>query len=81
MAPWALITGASSGIGEATAEALAAAKFNLLLVARRKDRLLSIAQKIGEKFKVEVEITSIDISISGKVDQLGSLASRACQSW
>ncbi len=70
MEQWALITGASSGIGEATAEALAADKFNLILVARRKDRLTAIAQKIGEKFNVDVEVASADISSSAKVDQL-----------
>ncbi len=70
MERWALITGASAGIGEATAEALAAAHFNLILVARRKDRLTSIAQKIGEKFNVDVEIAACDISSSVKVDQL-----------
>ena len=70
MEQWALITGASSGIGEATAEALAVDKFNLILVARRKDRLTAIAQRIGEKYNVDVEIAAADISSSSKVDQL-----------
>lgn len=70
MEQWAIVTGASAGIGEATAEALAAAQFNLILVARRKDRLTKLAQKIGEKFNVDVEVAAVDISSSRQVDQL-----------
>jgi short-subunit dehydrogenase len=42
----ALVTGASSGIGEATARALAAAGFEVALIARRQDRLQAIAKEI-----------------------------------
>jgi NADP-dependent 3-hydroxy acid dehydrogenase YdfG len=42
----ALVTGASSGIGEATALALAAAGANVAVAARRRDRLESLAEKI-----------------------------------
>ena len=51
----ALVTGASSGIGEATAEQLAAAGANVAVVARRRDRLEALAERLrGQGAQAEV---------------------------
>ncbi|HMD45938.1 MAG TPA: SDR family NAD(P)-dependent oxidoreductase [Acidimicrobiales bacterium] len=53
------MTGASSGIGEATALALAAQGSALALAARRRDRLEALASRIGGDVKVQVHETDV----------------------
>jgi short-subunit dehydrogenase len=59
---WALITGASAGIGLELARQLAAAKSNLVLVARREDRLRELGTELSSKHQVNVEVFASDLT-------------------
>lgn len=76
VAPTALITGASSGIGEALAHCFAAAHFNLILVARSESKLKALARSLAEKHGVDVRVQAVDLSLSGSVEQLHLAARR-----
>jgi short-subunit dehydrogenase len=58
----AVITGASSGLGTVFARKLAARGYDLLLIARREDRLRSIAREVGEQYHVRAEILAADLT-------------------
>lgn len=59
---WALITGTSAGIGVALAEELAAGGTNLVLTARRKDRLEALAQRLACSHKIETRVVPADLT-------------------
>jgi len=61
MAKIALITGATAGIGEATAELFAREGYDLILTGRRKDRLDHVANRLNQKYDVDVATSSFDV--------------------
>lgn len=61
---YVVVTGASAGIGEEFATQLAQAGENLILVARRQDRLEQIAEKLNKAFGIRVETIALDLSLS-----------------
>src|SRR5580704_14858142 len=67
---YALITGASKGIGKAIAEEFAARKFNVLLIARSEKALRDNAESIVEKYEVKADYLAIDLSLSDSADKI-----------
>lgn len=71
----ALITGATSGIGKATAEAFANQNIDLILCGRRQERLNEIAEKLGKK--VEIQTLTFDVRNYTEVENaLNSLSDK-----
>ena len=66
----ALITGASSGIGVAYADGFAARGSNLILVARRKDRLEALATRLMKQYSVHVDVIAHDLTSPDAVAKL-----------
>jgi short-subunit dehydrogenase len=60
--PWAVVTGASSGIGEAFARGVAERGVNLVLIARREDRLRTLAEELHSRYSVGTRVVSVDLS-------------------
>lgn len=74
MKPIALITGATSGIGEATALLLASQAYNVIITGRRLDRLQALSKRIKDTYKTEVQTLHFDVrNASDTKRQLESL--------
>lgn len=62
---WAVVTGASSGLGKEFARALASREYNLVLVARREEPMQALAAELRQQHAVEVVVEPLDLSAAG----------------
>ena len=67
---YALITGASGGIGLELASIMASKGHDLILLARREDALLALKNKLQNSYKVTIEIVAMDLSQPGQAEAL-----------
>jgi uncharacterized protein len=67
---WAIITGASSGIGRALAIEFASGGFNVLLTGRNEPTLAQVARECSDRFRVQVETIPADLSDAAATDRL-----------
>jgi short-subunit dehydrogenase len=75
--PLALVTGASAGIGQSFAEQLAASGHDLIVVARRRERLESLASRLRDAYGAQTEVLVADLGSPSGVDVVASRAAGA----
>lgn len=67
---WALVAGASEGLGAAFAEALARRGLHLILLARREDKLQELAADLKQKFNIEISTHAVDLANHGQLKMI-----------
>lgn len=67
---WAIVSGASSGIGLELTNQLADAGFNLVVNARNLDKLKSIEQDLKSKHNIQIKIVDADISETSGIEKI-----------
>src|SRR5262249_30458277 len=68
--PWAIVTGASSGIGKEFARQLAASGLNLVLIARRLPLLEALGQQLAQEFGVQYRAIGTDLSEENSLEMI-----------
>lgn len=68
--PWALVTGASSGIGYEFAQQLAELGLNLVLVARREEAMAELAKGLRAAYNIEARVIALDLTEPEACEQL-----------
>jgi uncharacterized protein len=74
--PWAVVTGASDGIGKALTERIAASGINIVLVARDENRLRAQAAALESRFSVDTVIVPADLAETADVVRVEQLTDR-----
>ena len=72
--PWAVVCGASEGLGAAYAEQLAQRGLNLLLVARRGELLTALARRLCDQYPVEARTLALDLAAADSPSQIYAAA-------
>lgn len=67
---WAIVTGASSGIGKEFARQLAHNGFNLVLIARRRSLMETIGQDLADTYGIDYRIIDVDLTESNFLDRI-----------
>jgi short-subunit dehydrogenase len=70
--PWALVTGASSGLGAEFARQLAAKGLNIILTARRRDRMEPLAEELRRDHNIESRVISRDLTKTSACDEIAA---------
>ena len=71
--PWAIVTGASSGIGKEFARQLAASGLNIVLVARRLALLEELGSQLATQFGVQYRAVAVDLTEPGFLDTIAAM--------
>jgi len=70
--PWAVVTGASSGIGEEFARQLAANGLNIVLIARRENLLNRLGENLAQQFGIAYRVIGLDLTSENFLEEISA---------